>query len=114
MTLNFYWIFIFCAVIVSAVSQIFLKKSASASHTSFIKEYLNVRVIIGYGLMLLSTILVILSYRGIEYKNGAVVESLGYILVMILSYFFLQEKITKKKIIGNCIIVTGVILFYIA
>lgn len=108
-----YWIFLLLSVTIASFSQILLKKSAAKNHDSIIKEYLNPYVIIGYGMMVGSTILTILAYRGIEYKNGPVIESLGYILIMVLSYLFFKEPITKKKIIGNLLILLGVFVFYL-
>lgn len=101
------------AVLISAVSQIFLKSSANVTYENKLKEYLNPRVIIGYGLMVLSTLCVIYAYRGIEYKNGAVIESLGYLLIMILSRLVFKEEITRNKIIGNLLILLGVFIFYL-
>ena len=108
-----YWIAMFFAVIVSSASQMLLKKGATKKYESVLREYLNPWVISGYGLMVLSTLCVIYAYRGIAYKNGAIIESLGYLLIMFLSRIFLGEKITKKKLIGNLIILTGVLVFYL-
>lgn len=82
-------------------------------YDSFIKEYLNPWVIVGYGMMVVSMLVTILAYRGLEYKNGPVIESVGYLLVMFLSAVFFKEKITKKKIIGNAIILLGIFVFYL-
>lgn len=101
------------AVFVSSISQIILKKSASKTYSSILKEYLNIYVITGYGLMVLSTILVILGLKGVPYKNEPIIESLGYIFVMILSNRILGEKITKKKIVGNGLILLGILVYYI-
>lgn len=101
------------AVLVSSISQIILKKSASKTYSSILKEYLNIYVITGYGLMVLSTILVILGLKGVPYKNEPIIESLGYIFVMILSNRILGEKITKKKIVGNGLILLGILVYYI-
>jgi len=90
-----------------------LKKGAAKHYDSFIREYLNPWVISGYGLMIVSTLCIIYAYRGVAYKNGAIVESLGYILIMVLSRIFIGEKITKKKLIGNLIILAGVVVFYL-
>ncbi|MBQ7964968.1 MAG: EamA family transporter [Ruminococcus sp.] len=109
---NYYW-FMIASVVVAAFSQILLKVSAKKQYDSIIKEYLNPWVIIGYSMMVLSTILTVLAFRGIEYKNGPIIESLGYILVLILSFVFFQEKITWKKTLGNVLILVGVIVFYI-
>ena len=38
-------------------------------------------------------------------------QSLGQIFVVILSYFFLHEKITKGKLKGIAIIVLGIVIF---
>lgn len=113
MELNPYWILLISSVLIASFSQILLKKSALVKHETIIKEYLNVKVIIGYGMMVLSTILTVLAFRGMDYKNGPIVESFGYVLVMVLSAFFLQEKITTKKIIGNALILIGIFVFYL-
>lgn len=102
------------AVIVSAFSQILLKKSAQKTYSSVIREYLNPYVIIGYGMMVTTTILTVLAYgTGLDYKNGPVIESLGYVLIMFLSLAFFGEKITKKKLLGNALVILGIIVFYI-
>ena len=108
-----YWICLFSAVIVASFSQVLLKKSALKQHDSAIKEYLNWYVIAGYAMMVISTILVIIAYKGIAYKNGPIIESLGYILIMFLSYFFFKEQITKRKVLGNALILIGIIIFYL-
>jgi small multidrug resistance pump len=63
-------------------------------------------------MMVLSTLLTVGGYAGLEYKNGAVIESLGFVLVMFLSRIFFEEKITKKKLWGNILILLGIFVFY--
>ena len=111
--MNKYVILLLLSVLIASVSQILLKKSAMIQYDSFIKEYLNPWVIVGYGMMVLSMLVTILAYRGLEYKNGPVIESVGYLLVMFLSAIFFKERITKKKIIGNAIILLGIFVFYL-
>ena len=102
------------SVAIASISQIILKKSTFKEYKSVIREYLNPYVIIGYGLMVVSTILTILAFKiGLDYKSSPIIESVGYIFVMILSRIFLSEKITKKKILGNAVILLGIIIFYI-
>lgn len=108
-----YWLSMFLAVIVASFSQILLKKSADRKYDNIIKEYMNFNVIVGYGMMIGSTILTIIAFKGIAYKNGPVIESMGYILVMVLSFLFFKEPITKKKVIGNMLILLGVFIFYV-
>lgn len=111
--MNSYVFLLIASVLIASCSQIILKKSASKEYSSIIREYLNVRVIVGYGMMFISTILTIFAFKGLDYKNGPIIESLGYIFIMFLSRIFLKEKITKKKIIGNSLILLGILIFYI-
>ena len=113
MKIDAYWMMLLLSVVIASFSQILLKKSAKKHYDSFIKEYLNPYVIIGYGMMVISTILTIFAYKGVAYKNGPVIESLGYILVMFLSFLFFNEKITKKKVMGNVLILIGIFVFYL-
>lgn len=97
--------------ILSSFSQILLKKSAEKKRTSIWGEYLNPYVITGYVITVTCMLLMLLAYRGMPFKYGAVLESLVYLYIMILSRLFLNEQLTKKKIAGNIIIVIGVIIF---
>lgn len=101
------------SVFIASVSQIILKKSADKKHNNIFREYFNIPVIIGYGMMFSSTILTIMAFKKIAFKNGPIIESIGYVFVLILSKIFLGEKLTKNKIIGNAIIILGIIIFYI-
>ncbi len=100
------------AVLVASCSQVLLKKSANIEYENKIKEYINPYVIIGYVMMIVSTLLTIYAYTGLEYKNGPIIESLGYIFIMILSWLFFKEKITKKKLFGNILILMGIAIYY--
>ena len=111
--MNKYVLLLILAVLVSSISQIILKKSASKTYDSVLKEYLNVYVITGYVLMVISTVLVVLGLKGVPYKNEPIIESLGYLFVMILSNRLLGEKITKKKVLGNVLILVGIAVYYV-
>ena len=110
---NKYFVLLLLAVIVAAFSQVLLKKSALKEHKNIIFEYLNIEVIVGYGMLVGSSILTIFAFKGLDYKNGPIIETLGYVFVMLLSYWFFQEKITKKKMIGNALILLGIFIYYI-
>lgn len=114
MKFNPYILLMFAAVVVASISQILLKKGARQKHESILREYLNPYVIAGYALMIATTVMNIAAYSGgVEYKNGPVIETLGFILVMLLSRVFFQEKITRRKLIGNLLILLGVVIFYL-
>lgn len=110
---NWYFLLAFAGVVVASLSQVLLKKSAMKDYNSVIREYLNGYVIGGYGMMFLSMFLMIMAYRGIDYMNGPVIESLGYVLVMGLSFFFFSEKISKRKVLGTLFILAGIAVYYL-
>ncbi len=101
------------SVLIASFSQILLKKSAQKSYDSFIKEYLNPYVILGYGMMFVSMFLTIIAYSGMEFTNVQIIEATGYIMVLILSYFFFKEKITGRKLLGMLFIFGGIAVYYL-
>ena len=101
------------AVCLSAASQMLLKKAARISWPNALREYLNIWVIGGYGLLVLSMLTVIFACRGLEVKNIPVLESLGVPLVMLLSRLFYGEKLTRGKLIGMALILLGIVVFYL-
>ena len=48
-----------------------------------------------------------------DYKNGPVIESLGYVMVLLLSRVFFGEKISAKKVAGTLCILAGIVVFYL-
>lgn len=100
------------SVIIASFAQILLKKSAARVYSSPIREYLNVYVICGYGMMFLSMFITVLAYRGLDFSNVPVIESLGYVVVMLLSYLFFKEKITRRKLLGMAVILLGIFVYY--
>ena len=41
---------------------------------------------------------------------ASILEASGYIYVMLLSWWFLKEKITRRRLIGNLLIIVGMVL----
>ena len=95
----------------SAVSQILLKQSANKEYQHPIFEYLNWRVVTAYaiffGVLLSNTY----AYTKIPYKYGSVVDTFTYVFVLILSAILLKEKITRGKLLGNLIIIAGILIY---
>jgi len=101
------------SVVISSLAQILLKKSSNEKKTHFIFEYLNIKVCTAYAMLFLCMLLMVFAFTGMYYRYGAVIESLAYLLIMIFSWLFLNEKITRNRIIGNLLIVIGVLIFTI-
>lgn len=103
-------IFIF-GVFISSISQIILKKAAQKEYPNKIREYLNARVIFAYIIFFGATLCSIWAYTVIPLSLGPILESAGYLFVAVLSWLFLKEKITKKKMLGLSIIIIGIIIY---
>ena len=111
--MNMHLLILILSVLIASFSQILLKKSAEKTYSSVIREYLNPYVIFGYGMMFVSMFLTIIAYSGMEFTNVQIVEATGYIMVLILSYFFFHEKITKQKVLGMIFIFAGIAVYYL-
>lgn len=109
----FPYLLLVLSVTVASFSQVLLKKSALIEYESKIREYLNPYVILGYGMTFLSMLSSLLAYRMVEYKNGPLIESAGFVIVLILSLLFFKEKITIRKWLGSLFVVIGIIIFYL-
>lgn len=107
---KYVFVFLF-SVFIASLSQILLKISADKPHKSRKNEYLNGYVIAAYALFFLSTILTVISLRGISLNKAPVLESTGYIYVMLLSRIILKERITAPMIAGNLLIIAGILVF---
>jgi drug/metabolite transporter (DMT)-like permease len=111
--MSFHLIILLIGVTIASFSQVLLKKSTEKTYPSRIREYLNPFVICGYGLLFLSLLFSMYSHRGLEYTNVRLIESVGYIIVMFLSYYFFKEKITRRKALGMLVIMAGIYVYYI-
>lgn len=103
------FIYVF-SVFISSVSQIILKSSADMKYDNKLKEYLNPRVIIAYGIFFLATLVTVYAYKGIPLSVGPILETTGYLWISLLGYFILKEKISRRKLTGLIIVVAGIII----
>ena len=83
----------------SAISQVLLKQSANMEYKNPLREYLNWRVILAYGI-----------FFGVL-KFGPVIDTAAYVFVLLFSWRILKEKISRGKIIGNLIIILGILVY---
>ena len=112
--INWWILLIALSATVASFAQVLLKKSANEEHKNVIEEYLNWKVICGYGLMFVGMFLTIIAYsKGVQYKNGPIMESIGNIWVVLLSFLFFREPITRNKVLGNILILLGIVIFYL-
>lgn len=113
MRADYHYLFLAASVVVASFAQILLKKGAMKEYPSLLRQYLNPWVICGYLMMFGSVFLVNCGLRTLSYLNAPVVDSLGYVLVPLLSALFFGERLTLRKSVGIGCIIAGMIVFYI-
>ena len=99
------------SVVLSCIGQLLLKLGARKTWPTRVREYLNIYVLGGYLIMGVCMLVTIYVYTGLQLKYGAVLESLGYVIILLMSRLLLGEPITRKKLAGNMLIVIGILLF---
>lgn len=102
-------IFLF-SVFISSVSQIILKKSSGKVYDSKIKEYMNIYVLSAYTIFFISTLITIYSYKNLPLSLGPVIEASGYFFIAVMDRVILKEKISKRKILGISVIISGILI----
>lgn len=91
-----------------------LKQGAKKEYPSFWRQYLNPWVVGGYGIMGASLLLNIFCLsRGVLVKEVSIIESLSYLFVPSLAWFFFKERISWKKAGAIVVIMIGVVVFFI-
>lgn len=98
-------------VFISAVSQVILKKAAGKKRESVLREYLNLPVILAYGMFFGATLLSVFSLRVIPVSMGGILDSAGYIFITLFGVFIFKEKITPKKAAALLLILAGIIVY---
>ena len=99
------------SVIIGAVSQILLKTAANTKRDSFLKKFLNVTVIVAYGMMFGSSLCSMFALRQLPLNLMPVFQATSFFWVLILSRLILKEKILKQNVVGICIIFFGIIVY---
>ena len=109
-----YYLLVIVSVLVAAVAQMLLKQGAEKQYDSFLRQYLNLWVIGGYGIMGCTLLLNIFCLsRGVLVKEISTIESLSYLFVPVLSWAFFKESITLRKASAIALIMFGVVVFFI-
>ena len=103
-------VFVF-AVFIASCAQIMLKISAGREYKNPLFEYFNMYVISAYSIILISVLMTIYAYRGIELRFTPMLDALAYVFVPLLSVVILKERLSARNILGVMVIVVGMILF---
>lgn len=111
MSEKIYYLLIILTALMSAVSQILLNFSNRIHYPSKLREYLNPYVITSYAILGLTVFINNYALRFLPLKISHALAATTYIFVLILSRIFLGEKVTLRKVVGNIMIILGIIVF---
>ncbi len=100
-------------VLISAISQVLLKKSAMKNYDSAIQEYVNLFVILAYAMFAGATLLSITAYQKIPLSMGAVMETTGYFYVTFFGITVFKEKVNIRRLLALGLIITGILIYAI-
>jgi multidrug transporter EmrE-like cation transporter len=78
--------------------------------TVFSKIIIHPNVILGFTFYIISAISWIIALSKLELSHAYPMLSIGYVLVMFISYFFLNESLGLHKILGTLLIIAGIFL----
>lgn len=106
-----YLALILFGVLISAFSQIMLKKAAGKTYTKWYQQYLNPLVIGAYAIFFLSTLTNLIGLEVVPLTWEPIWNSAGHIFVCVLAYLFMRERPGKRKLIGLGLILAGIVLF---
>ncbi|HHV65894.1 MAG TPA: EamA family transporter [Peptococcaceae bacterium] len=103
------------SIMLGAIGQFTLKLAAGELRTdgglfSLAMSLINQKLILAIACFVLSMLMWIFVLKKLELSIAYPMVSLGYVFVMLISFFFLQEQIYLTKVLGTGLIVTGVIL----
>ena len=88
-----------------------MKQSAQIEHKNWIYEYLNWRVILAYGIAFSVLMVNTYAYTEVEIKYASIIDTFSYVNVMVFSYLILKEQFTRTQLIGNLIIIAGILVY---
>jgi multidrug transporter EmrE-like cation transporter len=105
------------SILFTAVGQLLLKIGANSPNVNrripqSLKPYLNQYTIPGYGLLFIVTILSIYILEDMPLKVFFPLFISGNLIaIAVLSHFILHESFTNRKIMGICLIISGILIF---
>ena len=105
-----HWFALFTGILFTSISQLLLRSGARSKPT-IVQSNFNLKVLFGYTLFFIVTILNLYALQRIQLKTLTAWASVGYILTPVLAQGVLKESITRNNIIGGIIIMFGIVVF---
>ena len=108
------YVLVLISSLLGVASQMMLKHSARKNYPSWWREYINLWVIGGYGIMVLSLLINLWAIHiGVLAQEVSIIECINYLLIPLGAWWIFKEPITKRKMVAIGIIIVGVIVFFL-
>lgn len=98
-------------VLIAALSQIILKKAAMKHYDTWLGQYLNAPVIFAYFVFFVSSFCSVVALKVLPLSLMPVWNASSYFFVTLFAYLIMKEKPNKKKLIGLCVLLAGIVIF---
>ena len=108
------YVLVLISSLLGVASQMMLKRSARKNYPSWWREYINLWVIGGYGIMVLSLLINLWAIHiGVLAQEVSIIECINYLLIPLGAWWIFKEPITRRKMVAIGIIIVGVIVFFL-
>jgi len=98
------------SIFLGALAQVLMKIGTTKIQLNLIAIVTNCYIIAGLSLYAISAVLWIFAISKVQLSMAYPMVSLGYIIVFVLSYFFLGESISLLRVLGLFTIIIGVVI----
>ena len=108
------YVLVLISSLLGVASQMMLKHSARKNYPSWWREYINIWVISGYSIMVLSLLINLWAIHiGVLAQEVSIIECINYLLIPLGAWWIFKEPITRRKMVAIGIIIVGVIVFFL-
>lgn len=108
------YVLVLISSLLGVASQMMLKHSARKNYPSWWREYINIWVISGYSIMVLSLLINLWAIHiGVLAQEVSIIECINYLLIPLAAWWIFKEPITKRKMVAIGVIIVGVIVFFL-
>ena len=108
------YVLVLISSLLGVASQMMLKHSARKNYPSWWREYINLWVIGGYSIMVLSLLINLWAIHiGVLAQEVSIIECINYLLIPLGAWWIFKEPITRRKMVAIGIIIVGVIVFFL-
>ena len=97
--------------LISAISQVMLKKSANKHYESVLAEYLNPLVVGAYTLFVGATLASTIAFKEIPLSMGPILDATGYLYVTLFGVTIFHEHVDRRKLLALGVNIMGIVIY---